>query len=35
LPVPVLSRLFRGKYLFEQGLAPRVVTPEEMFLACE
>jgi 4,5-dihydroxyphthalate decarboxylase len=24
-----------GRYLFEQGLAPRVVTPEEMFLGCE
>jgi 4,5-dihydroxyphthalate decarboxylase len=24
-----------GRYLFEQGLAPRVVTPEEMFVACE
>jgi hypothetical protein len=24
-----------GRNLFEQGLAPRVVTPEEMFVACE
>jgi 4,5-dihydroxyphthalate decarboxylase len=24
-----------GRYLFEQGLAPRVVAPEEMFVACE
>jgi hypothetical protein len=24
-----------GRYMFEQGLAPRLVTPEEMFLACE
>jgi 4,5-dihydroxyphthalate decarboxylase len=24
-----------GRYMFEQGLAPRVVTPEEMFLPCE
>jgi 4,5-dihydroxyphthalate decarboxylase len=24
-----------GRYMFEQGLAPRVVAPEEMFLACE
>jgi 4,5-dihydroxyphthalate decarboxylase len=24
-----------GRYLFEQGLAPRVVTPQEMFVACE
>jgi 4,5-dihydroxyphthalate decarboxylase len=24
-----------GRYMFEQGLAARVVTPEEMFVACE
>ena len=24
-----------GRYVFEQGLAPRVVTPEEMFVKCE